>query len=84
VSRRHFAIKHDGLAFLIRDMGSTNGTFVNDVRIKEVYLQHGSRILAGKVSFRFEIVRTSSGLTRLPDPRVACGRAARWAAGYSW
>ncbi len=55
VSRHHFAIKRDGLAYLIRDLGSTNGTFVNGVRIREVYLKPGSKIQAGKIDFCFEI-----------------------------
>ena len=56
VSRHHFAISRDGLAFLIRDLRSTNGTLVNGVKIKEVYLQSGTSIQAGKVTFCFELV----------------------------
>lgn len=55
ISRHHFAISKDGLAFLVRDLGSTNGTLVDGVRIKEVYLKTGSRIQAGKVTFVFEM-----------------------------
>jgi predicted component of type VI protein secretion system len=56
VSRQHFSIRRDGLAFMVRDLKSTNGTFVNGVRIKEVYLQAGASIQAGKVTFCFEML----------------------------
>jgi pSer/pThr/pTyr-binding forkhead associated (FHA) protein len=55
MSRHHFAIRRDGVAFLIRDLGSTNGTFVDGVKIKEVYLQPGCHVQAGRLGFRFEV-----------------------------
>src|SRR4051795_9083099 len=36
VSRRHAAIRDQGGSLAIEDLGSTNGTFVNDKRISEV------------------------------------------------
>ncbi|RLB47809.1 MAG: hypothetical protein DRI90_25965 [Deltaproteobacteria bacterium] len=54
VSRRHFAILRAPDCYLIRDLDSTNGTFVNGVRIKEAYLQLGQVIRAGQLSFRLD------------------------------
>src|SRR5687768_15488755 len=37
VSRNHCRIVVEGDAYVIQDLGSTNGTFVNRVRIKEAW-----------------------------------------------
>jgi FHA domain len=52
VSRRHARIdlQEDG-SFVLVDMGSGNGTFVNDQRIKEHKLQHGDRVRIGNELF---------------------------------
>ena len=47
VSRRHCLIGNEAGQFLIRDLGSRNGTFVNDVPIKERSLRHGDQIQIG-------------------------------------
>jgi hypothetical protein len=47
VSRRHAAIRVDGESVAIEDLGSTNGTFVNDERIT------GTRVLSDGDSVRF-------------------------------
>ena len=38
VSRRHAEIRMTPTGLLLRDLGSTNGTFINDVRITEAYI----------------------------------------------
>ena len=38
VSRRHAEIRMTPAGLLLRDLGSTNGTFINDVRIAEAYI----------------------------------------------
>ncbi|HEX8890503.1 MAG TPA: sigma 54-interacting transcriptional regulator [Pyrinomonadaceae bacterium] len=53
VSRRHSIIKREGELFKIRDLDSLNGTFVNDVPVKERYLEHGDRLRIGDYSFSF-------------------------------
>jgi DNA-binding NtrC family response regulator len=54
VSRFHFAIEKVNEGYLIRDLGSTNGTFVDDMRIKEAYLRPGAHIKAGRVVLLFQ------------------------------
>lgn len=56
VSREHFVLEQDRGSFLIRDLGSTNGTWIEDMRIREAYLRPGALIKAGKVDLRFEPV----------------------------
>lgn len=59
VSRRHAEVRvtHDGphLVVGLRDLGSTNGTFVNGERVGSQRLDDGDRVTVGRVSF---IVRT--------------------------
>jgi DNA-binding NtrC family response regulator len=38
ISRRHAEIRMTSEGLLLRDLGSTNGTFINDVRITEAYV----------------------------------------------
>ena len=38
ISRRHAEIRMTPAGLLLRDLGSTNGTFINDVRITEAYI----------------------------------------------
>src|ERR1035441_6574474 len=52
-SREHCVILRQGDDFLIRDMGSFNGTLVNDERVTESVLVHGDRIKIGKSLLRF-------------------------------
>jgi len=53
VSRHHANIEMTEGGWLIKDLGSGNGTFVNDVRINEQPLRDGDRIVIGTVQFVF-------------------------------
>ena len=55
VSRKHARLCHRGSDYLIEDLGSGNGTFVNGKRIEgQVTLKHGDRLKLGPVLLRFE------------------------------
>jgi DNA-binding NtrC family response regulator len=54
VSRYHFEIEPTQLGFVLRDLGSTNGTFVDGYRVREIYLPKRSSIKAGEVTLAFE------------------------------
>jgi pSer/pThr/pTyr-binding forkhead associated (FHA) protein len=47
VSRKHAKISTSGGQIVISDMGSTNGTFVNGEKVKQLRLKEGDRILVG-------------------------------------
>ncbi len=53
VSRVHFEIMRDAKGYLVRDMKSTNGTFLDGAEVKEAYLRAGSVIAAGSCELKF-------------------------------
>jgi pSer/pThr/pTyr-binding forkhead associated (FHA) protein len=53
VSRRHAEIRHDGDEYVLRDVGSLNGTYVNQRRVDSVVLQQGDEILVGRFRLLF-------------------------------
>jgi Nif-specific regulatory protein len=53
VSRRHALIERDGDRFIINDLESRNGTFVNDLPVKRCELHHGDRVQIGESQFFF-------------------------------
>lgn len=55
MSRQHFAVEYTDGVFLISDLESANGTFVNGIRVKgRQRLNSGDMILAGTTSIRIE------------------------------
>ena len=54
VSREHFRLTHDGREYLLEDLGSINGTLVNDESIHQIVPLHdGDTVQAGQVRLRF-------------------------------
>jgi adenylate cyclase len=54
VSRAHAIVELDGVAAVVRDLGSTNGTFVNGERIEARPLRDGDELTFGNTRMRFE------------------------------
>lgn len=54
VSRAHAVVELDGGAATVRDLGSTNGTFVNGERIEAHPLRDGDELTFGNTRMRFE------------------------------
>ncbi|MDP6579925.1 MAG: SpoIIE family protein phosphatase [Vicinamibacterales bacterium] len=48
ISRRHAEIAKEGERYILRDVGSHGGTFVNDKSVVEHALSHGDRIRIGR------------------------------------
>lgn len=84
VSRNHCRIRFTGDGFLVQDLGSTNGTYVNDDVVEgEGRLRHGDQLKVGRTILKFiigddveaqyheEIYRlmTTDGLTQLNNRR---------------
>ncbi len=87
LSGLHFAVECDGTQCRIRDLGSSNGTFVNGSRITEQVVGEGDSVVAGGSTFHVhvdqapEIVnvpRMSTATTPIRVPTQTAGDA-----GYS-
>jgi two-component system NtrC family sensor kinase len=51
VSRRHAEVRLVGTTFMLGDLKSSNGTFVNDERIERMELARGDRVRIGRTVF---------------------------------
>jgi hypothetical protein len=54
VSRNHAEIRPQGEQFVVVDLGSTNGTRVNGVRVDSQVLRDGDEVAFGNTRMRFE------------------------------
>lgn len=67
VSRRQAEIQQDGAGWVVRDIGSSNGTFVNGERLAgDRPLKAGDEIAIGKYSLFFERVPSGSEVSAAP------------------
>ncbi|MCL1852629.1 MAG: DUF3662 domain-containing protein [Peptococcaceae bacterium] len=55
VSRQHLNVFREGLRWCIEDLGSTNGTFVNGVRVDKYILKPQDRVRLGQTTFVFRM-----------------------------
>jgi pSer/pThr/pTyr-binding forkhead associated (FHA) protein len=55
VSRRHSVIERTGDEFLIRDVGSLNGTYVNHDRVEQARVVNGDEIQVGRFVLIFSV-----------------------------
>ena len=53
VSRRHLEAYFDGQQTMVRDLGSTNGTYIAGSRFKEIAITFGSEFRLGKTVVKF-------------------------------
>lgn len=72
ISKRHCAILVRGAKVLIRDFGSTNGTFVNDKLVEgEVAIKDGDAIKVGPLDFKIALSLTATPPKSAPQPAPA-------------
>src|SRR5436309_2586307 len=73
-SRAHFLVEVNPPQCRLLDMGSTNGTYVNDQKVSMADLRHGDRIRAGRTILRVAVEPLPTPVPALPLP---AGQAAR-------
>ncbi|MCC6824781.1 MAG: protein kinase [Acidobacteria bacterium] len=67
-SRHHCIIEIAPPQAFIRDLGSTNGTFVNGLRVDTAYLKSGDRIQGGETVLEVEVIADQIGSGTVEDP----------------
>ena len=65
VSREHAVLTRTPEGVLVRDLGSTNGTFIDDVRTREGFVEAGSRLRVGATAL--EVVAAAESFVVFPD-----------------
>lgn len=89
VSRRHCKICFTPKGCLIRDLGSTNGTFVHGIKVSEAFLDHGTEFRLGKTSLVFRLQKDAGegasrqDPSRRPDAGLAIQKFSSRGVGYS-
>ncbi|MCB9009146.1 MAG: FHA domain-containing protein [Ardenticatenaceae bacterium] len=73
ISRRHAQITPQGDGYVLEDLGSTNGSFVNGVRLNQpMTLNHGDTVAFGDtVQLRYWAAGMASEIIYSPDDDVA-------------
>ncbi len=54
ISSTHFELRAEEDGFLLRDLGSTNGTLLGGCRVREVYLAPNATFRAGNTTFKLQ------------------------------
>jgi predicted component of type VI protein secretion system len=66
VSSRHAQMEREGDSYRLKDLGSTNGTRVNGIPVKDTLLRFDDKVRFGGVESRFE--SDVQGSAPLPEP----------------
>ena len=87
LSGRHFEITVIEGQILLRDLGSSNGTFIDGIRVREYLLRDGESVLAGRSVFQVnfnatEVPTVVDVLSNRPEPLYAVLDTARDPAIY--
>lgn len=69
-SRHHCQINQQSGEYVLRDMGSANGVFVNAVRVRECTLADGDLVRIGNTEMRFVREAAESPRAGAPAPRT--------------
>jgi pSer/pThr/pTyr-binding forkhead associated (FHA) protein len=75
LSGAHFSVECDGREVRVRDLGSSNGTFLNGERISEGIVREGDSVAAGATTFAVKIEIAAAAATldtgRMPTAKTA-------------
>ncbi len=85
MSRVHAKLVKDGGSYVLLDAGSSNGVFINDVRIRRATLNDGDRVRLGSaVTLRFQLVdeQEERALQKVYESSVKDGLTGTWNRKY--
>lgn len=71
-SAEHAVLEFTPAGLALRDLESTNGTFVDGMRIREVFVQPGSALRIGRTTLRVELRARRDEIP--PSPKTSFGR----------
>jgi transcriptional regulator with GAF, ATPase, and Fis domain len=71
VSRYHCRIVQEETGYVLQDLGSTNGTFINRVRIREAFLKPGCTVHLGQTEAKFHAGEEEVEI--VPSRKDRCG-----------
>ena len=66
VSREHCRLFHQATGWIVEDLGSRNGTWVNAQKVKKRLLQPGDRMRVGRTEFEFAKASAAGGVPAAP------------------
>ena len=76
-SRRHALVQPQGQGLLVRDLGSSNGTFVNEAAVREpVWLRHGDVLRVGVTTFQVVAPRQAQAAAASDETMIAASPVA--------
>ncbi len=70
VSRNHLVVRRQGDRFLVQDLGSTNGTYIDGAQVREAYLKPGALLEVGDVQLRFQPTISPLELAPVTEHRI--------------
>jgi serine/threonine-protein kinase len=74
-SRHHCLLEISPPRCFLRDLGSTNGTYVNGVKVQETYLKNGDQIQGGQTVLAVEVTTDNTAATALYNQQGILTRA---------
>ena len=75
LSRDHFMLEINPPQCELRDLGSTNGTFVNNQRVERIRLASGDMIAAGQSVFRVKVDQSPLSSSEASSPSSSSSRS---------
>ncbi|MCC6746248.1 MAG: sigma 54-dependent Fis family transcriptional regulator [Deltaproteobacteria bacterium] len=68
VSRNHLLLERSPQGFRVRDLGSTNGTFLDNARIVEAFIRPGMELRVGEVLLKLKAVHEGLSIEPSGEP----------------
>jgi len=64
-SKLHAEMKRIGSEYILTDLGSLNGVFINDERVLQRHMSTGDRLIIGKTVYKYDVIDVKEDLASL-------------------